>query len=53
MIHISIQDKARTRILVVMLGNQELCQDKAYQSGNMGVGDIAYLCKCVCARVFL
>lgn len=47
--HISVQNKARTRIWVVMLCNQELCQDKAYQSGNMGVGDIACVCVCVCS----
>lgn len=47
--HISIQNKARARILVVMLCNQEHCHDKAYQSGNMGVGDTA----CVLAHVFL
>lgn len=42
--HFSIQNQARTRILVVMLSNQELCKDKAYQSGNMGVGDTVCVC---------
>lgn len=50
--NIYIQNKARARILVVMLCNQQLCQDKAYQSGNMGVGDTARVYVWVGVRAF-